>query len=116
MMNKPEAIGLMLAGFPTNTATDPVAAARAYLLSVDDATDAGVEKAAMEYLRGEVPGHNLQYAPSTAEFAIRVRMHDKIGESVARRVRERPEALASLSEIERTYVQHRLKALEKPKK
>lgn len=114
--NRAEAIGIMLAAFPQNTGADAEGAARAFLLSVSECTDVGVEKAALEFIRGEVQGHDLRFAPSASEFAVRVRMHDKIGERVARIVREKPEALASLSEVERGYIERRLAMAAKGKK
>jgi hypothetical protein len=88
--NRAEAISYLLASFPASH-SDPVTVAKVYLMAIQDQTDIGVFKTAKEYIYGTVPNNDRRFAPSVAEFASRVRMHDQNGEAAVRLMLKRPE-------------------------
>lgn len=72
---KETAILKLLSGFPSTRVTDDMI--DAYLSAAETVSAEAVEKAAMEFLRGEVPDYNTAYAPSSGQLVARASIWDK---------------------------------------
>lgn len=105
-------IGLMLASFPAS-GTQGELAAVAYLFAVEGLSDYAVSEAAKEFIRGTVKDHDRRFAPSTAAFAERVRLHESIAENAAVAAAKRPEQIENheLPEAFRAEMRRRIAAL-----
>lgn len=101
---------MMLASFPASASRGDLVA-RAYLLAVEGLTDISVQKAAKEFITGTVTGHDTRFAPSTAQFSARVRLHDEIGERAARQIQKHPEKIEELSPEHRAEMRRRIAGL-----
>lgn len=66
-------IAAILSGFPISSATDVDMQIRAYLMAIEGIAYDAIVRAARAFIRGEVPGRNSAFAPSSAEFAERSR-------------------------------------------
>lgn len=64
----------------------------AYLMAVEEYTDWAIERAAKEFIKGEVDKHDRRFAPSTAQFAERVKYRE-IKPSTVAYVARNPELL-----------------------
>lgn len=76
-------INRVLAGFPSSSSATGDDVVDAYLIGLGQIPVPFVAKAAQEFLSGAVPGHNLAFAPSPAQFGERARKlwHADIEES-----------------------------------
>lgn len=92
-MDRKQAIGLMLASFPASQSQGQLVAL-AYLVAVEDSSDYAINYAAREFIKGTVPDHDRRFAPSTAQFAARVALHDKnASPAVVEMLARKPELL-----------------------
>jgi hypothetical protein len=64
-----EAIGLMLAGFPSSQSGINEVTAESYLSAVSGCDIAAVEAACAAFLRGQVGGHNNDFPPTAPRLA-----------------------------------------------
>ncbi|HEV2517964.1 MAG TPA: hypothetical protein VGV07_22120 [Devosia sp.] len=64
-----EAIATLLAGFPSSNSAIGEATAMAYLRAVDHCPLVAIEAACTAFLRGQVAGHNLDFAPTAPRLA-----------------------------------------------
>lgn len=103
---------MMLAAFPASGSQGETAAL-AYLFSVEDMSDYAVATAAKEFVKGTVNGHDPRFAPSTAVFAIRARLHENNAKRAVEFVAKHPEQLEQpdLPEAYRAEVMRRIAAL-----
>jgi hypothetical protein len=81
-----EAIGLMLAGFPSSQAAITEYTADAYLRAVGHCAVEAVEAACTAFLRGQVSAHNNDFPPTAPRLAS---LADALGEA-ARSLSEGP--------------------------
>lgn len=63
----------MFNSFPQQHGIDPDLQLRSYLDCVQDQSGEAVQVACLRYRRGEVPGHDPRYLPSSAQFTAEVR-------------------------------------------
>lgn len=66
-------ITLLLNSRPQSPATDPKGLLYAFSVAIKGIDPAAVVKTAQRYMRGEVEGDTLRFAPSSAEFAKEAR-------------------------------------------
>ena len=81
-----EAIGLMLAGFPSSQSSITEATADAYMAAVSHCPIAGIEAACAEFLKGQVGNHDNNFPPPAPKLAA---MAHALGEA-ARSLSEGP--------------------------
>lgn len=117
MANREEMIGLMLASFPAS-GTQGELAAMAYLFAVSDLSDYAVSTAAVEFIKGTIKDHDRRFAPSTAVFAERARLHEGIAKNAALAAAKHPEQLNNpdLPDAFRDEMRRRIEALPKLKR
>jgi hypothetical protein len=90
----------------------------AYLIAIEDNSDYAINYAAREFIKGTVPDHDRRFAPSTAQFAARVQLHDKnASPEVVAMLARKPELLAQADYPPeyRAEMQRRIQALLNPK-
>lgn len=112
MRNRAETIGLMLASFPAS-GTQGELAAMGYLMAVEDVSDYAIGQAAKEFIKGEIDGHDKRFAPSTATFGARARLHERNVSLSPRFMIEHQQELQSeeLPEAYRSEMRRRIAAL-----
>lgn len=111
ILDRKQAIGLMLASFPASQSQGQLVAL-AYLMAVEDLSDFAINKAAREFIKGEVKDHDRRFAPSTAQFAAQAQMRE-IAERTVAYVAKHPELLEQTEYPEeyRTEMRKRVSAL-----
>lgn len=67
---------MLLNSRPQSPATDPKALLYAFQVAIKGIDQAAVIETCRRYIRGEVAGDTLRYAPSTAEFAKEARRQE----------------------------------------
>lgn len=102
----------MLAAFPAS-GTQGELAAMAFIFAVEGLSDYAVSEAAKEFIKGTVKDHDRRFAPSTAVFAERARLHERIAESAAVTAAKRPDQIENqeLPEAFREEMRRRIAAL-----
>lgn len=64
-----EAIGMMLAGFPSSQSAISEITAESYLLAVSNCTISAIEATCAAFLQGQVTGHNNDFPPTAPRLA-----------------------------------------------
>lgn len=79
-----EWVSTLLAGFGASGGS-PVAAARAYMLAIDDTSTGALQAAVERFLKGQVPNRNNAFAPSAAELSVECRLQERAIAHLGRR-------------------------------
>lgn len=69
MAEAAKAIGMMLRAFPSSLSNITAETPKVYAFAVEEFSLEAVRRACRAFVRGEVPGHNPDFAPSTAKLA-----------------------------------------------
>src|SRR5690606_3745649 len=64
-----KAIGMMLRAFPSSQSTITAETPKVYGFAVEEFSLEAIRRACRAFVRGEVEGHNADFAPSTAKLA-----------------------------------------------